>query len=460
MKTPINTKERRTARRFDYDQAAIVLAQGEKHRAVVRSISQMGVYFELAKELRVEEIVQIGWKDSRVGYIKGGFAITIIKPSDDTQIFYYHARFFKLDESSKKNTLALLNVLNQPQSDPVNISLQEIQNVFALDQRVFQAFEDDPSSLPKHVHQIITDISDEELQIARDPQTPLEKSFQKLMMYTLQAQMLWRFLKNTQSIAFDDMEYCLDYILYLMHEIAALEQTSGFAEPVHTDEVHQDDLEHKQRLELNRPIVITSNKAYEFMNEFRIFCDEQRWEEVVKADETHDLGLIHSKSLEVVSVFENKFEVSYDENSYGEAVLARAMQSPRSSLKDSIEPDDIQFAPSKLPKFRHIVLVIFGVIAITQVYVLARGINVVTSEFEDQLAYPIEIERIETAGNGLEVFVDSSEWVVLDARSKENIKEKTQAFIQNQSRYKAVFVFESPYQIAFMVRKESQRVAQ
>jgi len=302
------SQERRTAKRYDYDQAVIILFHGQKLKAVLRSISQRGIFFEFDQELKNEEIIHLGWKDDRVGYIKGAFATTLKKSTPDLSKWFYHARFYKLDEDSKKNTIKLLNFLNQPQVLPKNLSLVSIQKVFTLDQKIFSVFEQDAPAIPQEALEILHEIPQEEMEIHLSPKNDFERSFQRLQVYYIQAYILYQFLIAQASMDADDLEYCLEYTLYLMNEIAALEQTSGFAGPTNSKKEESPEIEASKEL-LNRPMIILSNKTYECLSLYRDYCESKKWNEILVKNEDTDVGILQSKSLEIVSVFQNKYEI-------------------------------------------------------------------------------------------------------------------------------------------------------
>ncbi|MEZ4820577.1 MAG: hypothetical protein R3A45_12125 [Bdellovibrionota bacterium] len=431
-----------------------MLLKDGKHKTILRSISQKGIFIEFEKELAVDQVVQIGWKDNRIGYIKGAFSITIKKKSNEDHLWFYHARYFHMDEESKKNTLELLNLLNKPRSSAGNADLSQLQKIFQMDTSIFQAFQHN-QPLPVHVIDILKDISEDEMQIHLNAHSKLEKSFQKLQVFYIQSSLLVHFLETAEQLRSKDLIYCFDYGLYLLHEIAVLEQNSGFAEPQHSSGDEEKSMEEELRKILNKPIVILSNQIYESLYALRIYCEDKQWSNKVSSNQNDDIGALHTKSMEIISVFESKYEISYDEQSYREAVLDRIYEkSVEKKLDRDLVPEDVPFDDFKKVNVAKYLMPVLAAFLAFQLFSIFNGPKDVQKKFKEKLVFPIASEKIFTKGSNIMVFFNPNLWEGLEPFDREKIKLVSSEYLAKQNRFQTVFVFSDSKKAEFMVMRE------
>lgn len=335
--------EKRSTKRFDYLNRTVVLVDNQKEKGEILSIGPTGVFFQFPHELPDKKIVRLGWRDFEFGIIKGEFKIRVRKKSD--QAWQYHARFKRLEEPSKTHALELLKHLNTSykvsksiQSDPFaaqvetqeqtikeyqltqGLIVEDVQHVVSMDAMIFQNFKEGKANLCNAADALLSCIEEEDLKMYISPKTALEHSLMRLKMFFIQASLFVQYLEEKENIAFSDLRYCVNQISYLMDEIATLEKNAGFAEPsnparIDGEEVSQEKLRDQAHY---RKIIVLSNKTYDCLFKLRNFFKNNKWFDKNQGLDQSQVQILQAGSNIIIQKFKEKFEVSYDEETYKE----------------------------------------------------------------------------------------------------------------------------------------------
>jgi hypothetical protein len=451
MATPKSSKTR-LAQRFPYLEPGVALYQGQKYPIKIKALGQDGILFKCTHPIAAGEHVGLGWRDEQAGIIRGTFAILAQRQTPKKTTWYYYARFIKIDEEVQKAIVQIISRIRQSSSDRTRVTLAHIEQVVALGPAIFSTPRQQIESL-EAVHLLDT-ISAEQLQFLTQPQSDEEEDLQALQTLSLQARMIYQYLDHAPTLPVEDMKQIIEQTRRCLKAIVALEKTEGFAK--RADASDEEITENPKTEALHRYLIIASNQTYETISQIYTYFEQGEWLEAVKPYHSirEDLQIMQDGIAAIEKLFKEEFEISYDETSFGEAVLAKTIMEETNPKK----PTPMAAWESPQTKGKSWGKTIFAFLLmgglVFRLWMMFGDDGNIQKKLQSQLPLPIPTARIAENGQSLIIVFGPEQWTLADEATRKNAQEQVEQFLQT-SRYISAFAYADDQKLVFARTKQS-----
>lgn len=443
----------RASNRFPYLTSGVVLYKGQKHAIKIKALGQEGILFKCTHAFMANEHVGLGWRDKEAGIIRGTFAILAQRQTPQKTAWYYYARFIKVEPDIQQAILQIIARIRKENAGQTRVTLGHIEQLIDLGPRVFAAPRDQIQSL-QAVH-ILETVSAEELQFLTHPQTEDEKDLQALQTLSLEARMIDQFLNSTPSMNVDQMKRVLTLTHSCFKNIIALEKTEGFAK--RADVGDEEVTENPKTEALHRYLIIASNQTYETVSQIYTYFEQGQWIKAIESlpPSDQDVHSMKANVQDIETLFKEEFELSYDETSFGEAVLTKTIfEETQNKKKHIMTIRDDRNKPSK-PWFRLATgVLLMGALAF-RLWVLFIDDGNIQEKLSNRLLLPIPTQRIVEDGQSLIIVFSPHQWTLANEPTRQEAQLSVEQFLNNETKYNSAFAFSDDNKLLFARTKQS-----
>ncbi|MCB1196943.1 MAG: hypothetical protein KDK51_01105 [Deltaproteobacteria bacterium] len=412
------TTRQQRAQRWNYLAEAVLISEGqESNKAKLFSISKSGILFQCHVDIDVGSVVEMTWQDPEVGPIQASFNIRAKAKSTDGQTTNYRARFYQVDETSKKSIISILHNLQSLKTVKQGPDIELIRQLVLLDTKVFSAYADQRQDPSSPVGALLENISPLAYKQLLGPESALDSGLQKIHMYHMQLSLVYRLILHAKSYSADEFSYGLDLCKNLLENYVLLENEDvAVLEPVH---IHEDMSEDEvkaieQQRDKNEKLIFiyksTSNGFFDVAKKLIEYFESQQWLKKIIDTPEGSLQMVHAQAKVLVEYFYQTIDVKKDYISDMDLVLTQSAY--------EVEHNSPEQEPEAAPSTTHeqriknlkssillaVLLLVFAVLS----WRAGMGVNL-KDKYEGQLVFEnAKITRINRFGDNLSIYIKST----------------------------------------------------
>lgn len=406
------SKNRREAKRWKYvSQILLTLDDSTTCDGKVSSISKSGILFQSAHEFDSGNIVHIHWNDSQVGNIQGSFSIRTKRKSAETGLFEYRARYYKVDDVSKKSILQVLQNLQSLQSSNQNLDTTFLKETVSQGASIFRAYQDPSVELNTSIKSLLENIPELALQKIYQPQSQFDFALRKMELYHIHLSLTYAVLHHCTSMTKDDFLYCLSLIKSLLENYLIVENED------HTSVNEEDESAQQKREKLNLIFKSLSNSIFSVAKSLIQDLEEKNWLSKVELGQDESADTLHQQSEELIAYFRQNIDVSSEHISDMDMILTRSAYEVE-NLEPKKEEVEKKAAPGSREKQRQEDIkrlkqsVVLGILGLVFLFLLKGELfhTNVRSKYINQLDLPeMKITKIHRFGDHMSIYVKSKD---------------------------------------------------